>query len=587
QGELAIKAVEGLQIDIKHIDQHTVSQTIDAMVQADPNLAWLKEMESRGDVDWQRVKEVHDSFSYSSSGLSGPAAMVVAIVVAYFTAGAGAALTGATSTAGVAASNAVGAAVASNTAVSTINNRGDLGDVLSDVTASDAMKGYAVAGITAGLTAGVYDNWTGTQTGTSNTGAVSNNTGVLANSGNVSGAGLNSWSGAGQFAGNQALQNSTSALLNKALGQEGSLGDALTSTLANTFAAAGFNWVGDVSQGQYDNGSLPKIGLHAIMGGLAAEAAGGDFRTGALVVAGANEALIDSLAQQYGDMDPAQRSGLLTMNSQVLGVLVASVAGGDEQDMQTGAWVAGNATQYNHDLHEARAQNFADGVLDACARRPDICMAGADGVTSEELVGALRVIAAHGEGASSVNPQAIELAEQFLGMFSGTSDTLFTPTESEQQRIDVVDTVELIGTGVGLAGAARSVLTQGVGKAGSWFAGLVGGGAKGVSDPASLANAAKLRGKLAGQEISGGHAFEKHVIQRGEYKDIGITTRDQFASHIESVVNNPSSFRQLGGGRTAYWDDVSGTVVIRNPKAVDGGTAFRPTNGKAYFEGLR
>src|SRR5690606_31468268 len=123
-----------------------------------------------------------------------------------------------------------------------------------------------------------------------------------------------------------------------------------------------------------------------------------------------------------------QRSGLLTMNSQVLGVLVASVAGGDEQDMQTGAWVAGNATQYNHDLHEARAQNFADGVLDACARRPDICMAGADGVTSEELVGALRVIAAHGEGASSVNPQAIELAEQFLGMFSGTSDTLFTPT---------------------------------------------------------------------------------------------------------------------------------------------------------------
>ncbi|WP_101497264.1 hypothetical protein [Thiopseudomonas denitrificans] len=39
------------------------------------------------------------------------------------------------------------------------------------------------------------------------------------------------------------------------------------------------------------------------------------------------------------------------MNSQVLGVLVASMAGGDEKDMQTGAWVAGNATSYNHELH--------------------------------------------------------------------------------------------------------------------------------------------------------------------------------------------------------------------------------------------
>ncbi|MCR3766790.1 hemagglutinin repeat-containing protein, partial [Pseudomonas aeruginosa] len=48
QGNLAIKAVEGLKIDLKHIDQKTVSQTIDAMVQADPQLAWLKQMEQRG-----------------------------------------------------------------------------------------------------------------------------------------------------------------------------------------------------------------------------------------------------------------------------------------------------------------------------------------------------------------------------------------------------------------------------------------------------------------------------------------------------------------------------------------------------------
>ena len=142
---------------------------------------------------------------------------------------------------------------------------------------------------------------------------------------------MNTWCGVGQLAANQALQNSTSAVLNKALGQDGSLGDALTSTLANTFAAAGFNWVGDISlEHGFKEGSLSKIGLHAIMGGLAAEAAGGDFKSGALV-AGANEALIDTLAKQYGSMSYEQRSGLLTMNSQVLGVLVASAAGGDDK----------------------------------------------------------------------------------------------------------------------------------------------------------------------------------------------------------------------------------------------------------------
>ena len=129
------------------------------MVQADPQLAWLKDMEQRGDVDWRQVKELHDSFSYSSSGLSGPAAMVIAIVVAYFTAGAGAGLVGATAgTATAAASNAVVSAAASNAAISAINNKGNLGTTFKDVTSSDALKSYAVSGITAGLTAGVYDN---------------------------------------------------------------------------------------------------------------------------------------------------------------------------------------------------------------------------------------------------------------------------------------------------------------------------------------------------------------------------------------------------------------------------------------------
>src|SRR5690554_2423809 len=418
QGELAIRAAERIQIDIKDVNQQSISQTIDAMVQADPQLAWLKAMEQRGDVDWRQVKELHDSFSYSSSGLSGPAAMVIAIVVAYFTAGAASGLVGsvAGATAGSGTAMAAGTAaasagwanvavtsaltgLASNTAIGTINNKGNLGAGLKDATTSDALKGYAVSGITAGLTAGVYDNWTGTLTGASNTGAVSNNSGVLANSGKVAvEGGLSTWGGIGQLAANQALQNVTSATLNKALGQDGDFGDALTSTLANTFAAAGFNWVGDFSQElKLTEGGLAKIGLHAIMGGLAAEAAGGDFKSGALV-AGANEALIDTLAKQYGDMTHEQRSSLLTMNSQVLGVLVASMAGGDEKDMQIGASVAGNATKYNWDLH------MPQGMMDYGQAASSLAQHMQEqGASPEELSRALQAMA-RGEGFSGPDP---------------------------------------------------------------------------------------------------------------------------------------------------------------------------------------
>jgi hypothetical protein len=91
----------------------------------------------------------------------------------------------------------------------------------------------------------------------------------------------------------------------------------------------------------------------------------------------------------------------------------------------------------------------------------------------------------------------------------------------------------------------------------------------------------KAYAKLIGDEVSGGHAFEKHVIERGEFP--GVTTRRQFADVIEDAVMNGES-RVLSGRRTAYWND--GTVVIRNPGAADGGTAFRPANGHDYFLGL-
>jgi RHS repeat-associated protein len=115
---------------------------------------------------------------------------------------------------------------------------------------------------------------------------------------------------------------------------------------------------------------------------------------------------------------------------------------------------------------------------------------------------------------------------------------------------------------------------------------LAAGGAEavameGATGANNIANGVRLRNELAATEIGRGHAFTKHVIQRGEFP--GITTCDEFSSHIANVLNNPSDVKILARGRTAYWDDASQSVVIRDPRAPDGGTAFTPVAGKAYF----
>lgn len=96
------------------------------------------------------------------------------------------------------------------------------------------------------------------------------------------------------------------------------------------------------------------------------------------------------------------------------------------------------------------------------------------------------------------------------------------------------------------------------------------------------ANGVRLQAQLTGEEIAAGHAYQKHVIEQAEFP--GISSQSQFAAHIENVVISGEK-RTLDNGRTAYWYE--GTVVIRNPRDPDGGTAFRPTNGYDYFLGLR
>ncbi|WP_189473138.1 hypothetical protein, partial [Litchfieldella qijiaojingensis] len=112
------------------------------------------------------------------------------------------------------------------------------------------------------------------------------------------------------------------------------------------------------------SGSPRKIALHALAGGAVAEATGGDFRTGALA-AGANEALVDHLAELVND-DPQ----LLVAASQITGIVAAELTDGD---VNQGAEIAGYSTQYNYLSHQQLTE--AKEELAACAEGDDACMA--------------------------------------------------------------------------------------------------------------------------------------------------------------------------------------------------------------------
>ncbi|CZT28705.1 DUF637 domain-containing protein [Pseudomonas cerasi] len=315
KGEVAIQAVNGLRIDVKQVNQQSVSQSIDAMVKADPQLAWIKDAEKRGDIDWRQVKEIHESFKYDNSGLGPAAQIVVAILMAAVMGPAGFGLS-----AGI--GGAVATSVATTAVTSTINNKGDLGAVFKDVTSSNAIKGYAMAGVMAGFVPTINPKNLGLDLASVQT---------------------------------VATKVITESVIKTAI-MGGSFKDNLGSSIVSTGIATG----GAIAAGKigdftlFDEGKLTKVGMHAVLGGLMSETMGGDFRTGALA-AGANEMVVDYLAERMlpSDLDKnsqAYQAGVskLMTASQLIGALTAAATGGDAS---VAAAVTANSTQYNYLAH--------------------------------------------------------------------------------------------------------------------------------------------------------------------------------------------------------------------------------------------
>ncbi|WP_153772370.1 filamentous hemagglutinin N-terminal domain-containing protein [Pseudomonas sp. MNR3A] len=329
QGELAIRAAGKINIDIKQIDQNTVSQTIDAMVRAEPQLAWIKQAEASGQVDWRVVKEIHDSWDYKNSGLGAAPALIISIVASVYL-------------------GPLAGAMASNFAVGTINGGGDIGAGLKAATSSKAIKGYATQMVTSGILSGIDT----AVAGWNPDGPLVLSASGINNPGYSSG--MLDWNSVSQ----NILRSSTHALVagsvNTAINGgsfKDNLGAAAVSEGLDLAAAFGNKQVGDLAD--YLNvspGSAQKILMHAVLGGALSSAKGGDFKTGALAGAAAQglTAATSAGLGKYLDSRFATDDQFKVATAQIIGVLAGALGNGNPE---TASWVAGNAQRYNDFLH--------------------------------------------------------------------------------------------------------------------------------------------------------------------------------------------------------------------------------------------
>ncbi|MCV4291164.1 DUF637 domain-containing protein [Pseudomonas capsici] len=345
QGDIVINAVGKIRADVRQVNQQTVSESIDAMVKADPKLAWLKELEAQGGVDWHQVQEIHTQFKYANSGLGPAAQMVIAILMTVMLGPAGVGL-GGWALAGA-------SSLATTGTVATINNKGDLGAGLKAMVSKDGLTNAAIAAITAG----VAENYLGDMTMTKQV-----NGKMVIDLGSVEAV--------SHFAGQQLINNTSAAAIAKAFGRDVSLSGILQSTIYSTLAAYSFDQVGNLG---LTTGSPEKVALHAIVGGMIAEASGSDFAVGAMA-AGVNEAFANQLRRMSAQIAPEQRDQLMLLSSQLLGVVAAAaVAGDDAGSLQAGSWVASNATLYNNLNHSDMSDFVGDmkscGSDEECQRK--------------------------------------------------------------------------------------------------------------------------------------------------------------------------------------------------------------------------
>ena len=372
-GQLVIG--QGINTKVQ-IPEGALKTQIEALSQQ-PGQAYLADLASNPKVNWDQIKLAHDQWQYNQQGLTGAGAALLAIVVAYFTAGMGTALVGtattttaatattaavstttvasttlATTTAATASTAAVtvytaaGAALnagfsalASSAAVSFVNNGGDLGQTLKDLGGKDSVKNVLLSMATAGAL------------------------NELGNAKLIGDKALNQITAADGFTANlgkSLINNLASATMNSALTGaklEDSLKTALMSAVISAGAGQAASTIGDMTK---DSPAVKAL-AHALAGCVAGAAGSGSQGC----QSGAIGAVVGELAAQWYDPTGNKPKGETLEFVKVVSAAAGALTGdASAASVNTAVMTGVNAAENNY-LNHTQWKEFTD-KLTAC-----------------------------------------------------------------------------------------------------------------------------------------------------------------------------------------------------------------------------
>jgi filamentous hemagglutinin len=335
-----------------------------------PGQGYIADLASNPNIKWDQIKLAHDQWQYSQQGLTGAGAALLAIAVAYFTAGMGTALVGTTTTttaatattaavstttaagttlatttaatattaatvtysAAGAALNAGFSALASSAAVSFVNNGGDLGQTLKDLGSKDSVKNVLLSMATAGAL---------------------NELGKTNLIGNKA---LNQITAADGFAANlgkNMINNVASAAMTSAL-TGASLEDSLKTGLVSAVISAGAGQAANTIGAMTQDSPAVKALAHALAGCVAGAAGTGNSQG---CQSGAIGAVVGELAAQWYDPTGLKPKADTLAFVKVISAAAGALTGdGSAASVNTAVMTGVNAAENNYLSHLERKQ---------------------------------------------------------------------------------------------------------------------------------------------------------------------------------------------------------------------------------------
>jgi hypothetical protein len=146
-------AVGGVSFRANHIVVEVPSQKEkSSYLPQDPLLNWMRSLQNNSNVTWKLVGEDHKQWNHKSQGMTIGAQVLLTIAMSVVTGGVGGALIGAAAgTLKAALASAAFTSLCSQTAVSLINNQGNLSRVFKDMSSSQALISLATSPVMGGI----------------------------------------------------------------------------------------------------------------------------------------------------------------------------------------------------------------------------------------------------------------------------------------------------------------------------------------------------------------------------------------------------------------------------------------------------